>query len=75
MTLSTAIGFLFVVFAALESIELERIGQSLPLLVAACVAFAIPAGLWGVLDLRRQINRLRAVFALRASGQADPLPS
>lgn len=75
LTLSTAIGFLFVVFAALESIELERNGQSLPLLVAACVAFAIPAGLWGVLDLRRQIKRLRAVFALRASGQADPLPS
>ncbi len=74
-TLSTAIGFLFVVFAGLESMELERIGQSFPLLIAACVAFAIPAGLWGVLDLRRQINRLRAAFARRGSGQADPLPS
>ncbi len=74
-TLSTAVGFLFVVFAGLESIELERSGPSFPLLVAACVAFAIPAGLWGVLDLRRQINRLRAAFARRGSGQADPLPS
>ncbi len=74
-TLSTAIGFLFVLFAGLELIELERSGQSFPLLVAACVAFAIPAGLWGVLDLRREISRLRAVIAPRGESQAEPLPS
>ena len=73
-TFSTAIGFLFVFLAGLESIELERCGGSVPLLLAACVAFAIPAGLWGVFDLRREISRLRAVIAPRGKPQADPLP-
>lgn len=74
-SLSTAIGFLFVVFACLESFELERLGESLPLLVMACAAFAIPSGLWGVFDLRREISRLRAVIAPRHKPQADPIPS
>jgi O-antigen/teichoic acid export membrane protein len=74
-TLSTAIGFLFVVFAGLESIELERSGQSFPLLVAAFVAVAIPTGLWGLLDLRRQIRRLRTVIARGEGPQASPIPS
>jgi hypothetical protein len=74
-TLSTAIGFLFVVFACLETVELERNGDSVPLLLAACVAFVIPAGVWGALDLRRKISRLRAVIAPRGKPQSDPLPS
>jgi O-antigen/teichoic acid export membrane protein len=73
-TLSTATGFLFVAFAGLESVGLERGGESLPLLLIACVAFAIPAGLWGAFDLRGKLGRLRAVIASRAQPQAGPFP-
>jgi O-antigen/teichoic acid export membrane protein len=71
-TISTVVGLAFVVAASALALVLERSGVSLPLLVGACVAYALLALAWAAIDIRGQMRQLRDIWEPTSGGPPPP---